>query len=147
MIDLPSPEATLALGKALGRVLQVGDVVGLNGPLGAGKSVLARGVLRGLGFDGDVPSPTFPILIPYDPPAVRLPLTHADLYRIENRKELDELGLDEGLEAGALIVEWPDRLGACGWPDMLVLSIAVADGRPAMTARVPPPWEPRWPPP
>ena len=85
--------AMLAVGAALGEVARAGDVIALEGPLGAGKTVLARGILRGLGHEGEVPSPTFPIVLLYEPPALRLPVWHADLYRVERPNELFELGL------------------------------------------------------
>lgn len=147
MMRLPSPTATRALGFALGKQLYTGDVVALAGPLGAGKTVLAKGIIAGLGYDGDVPSPSFPLVIAYDPPAVRLPVVHVDLYRIDDPAAIDELGLDEARGIGAVVVEWPERFGRRGWPDMLVLTLALAsaDAR-DLTATVPPAWERRWPP-
>ena len=146
MIALPDPEATEALGRALAAELRAGDVVALFGSLGAGKTTLARGVLRGLGHGGDVASPTFPIVVAYEPPDTRLPVWHVDLYRIEDPSELEELGLDEARREGALLVEWPERLPAL-WPEALRLSL---DRRPvggrALTAGVPPAWGARWPP-
>jgi tRNA threonylcarbamoyladenosine biosynthesis protein TsaE len=119
----------------------------LYGDLGAGKTTLARGILRGLGFEGDVASPTFPIVVAYDPPDTRLPLAHVDLYRIEDSYELEELALDEALEAGALVIEWPERLGAALWRHALKLRIERAgEGGRALTAEVPPAWGERWPP-
>jgi tRNA threonylcarbamoyladenosine biosynthesis protein TsaE len=142
-IRLADAEATEAFGRALAAMLRPGDVVALAGALGAGKTTLARGVLRGLGFAGDVASPTFPIVQAYD---TEPPLWHVDLYRIEDRGELAELGLDEAREAAALLIEWPERL-ALAWPDMLVLTLAVAaDGARVLTWAVPPAWEARWPP-
>ncbi|MDB5698865.1 MAG: tsaE [Alphaproteobacteria bacterium] len=138
--------ATDRLGEALAGALRVGDVVALFGDLGAGKTTLARGVLRGLGFDGDVASPTFPIVQVYDVPGMRLPLWHVDLYRIDHHEELPELGLDEARDEAALIVEWPERLGADLWADSLQLHLASDGGARALTAHVPPAWEGRWPP-
>ena len=147
MILLPSPDETLAFGARLGASLRVGDVVALDGPLGAGKTLFTKGILGGLGFDGDVPSPSYPLVIPYDPPAVRIPVTHVDLYRIDDAAALDELALDDARTDGALVIEWPERMGARTWPDMLVLTLAVNDDASrALTARVPPAWERRWPP-
>lgn len=146
MILLDTVEATHRLGVALGAQLIRGDVIALHGPLGAGKTVLARGILSGLGYDGDVPSPSFPIVIPYNPPAVRLSLAHIDLYRIENSHALPELGLDEARGDGALVIEWAERLGARAWEDMLELSLEVLpDGARRLTAKVPPAWGSRWP--
>ena len=143
---LPDAEGTEALGRALAGRLRAGDVVALFGTLGAGKTTLARGVLRGLGFEGDVASPTFPIVQAYAPPEARLPLWHVDLYRIERAREIEELGLDEALEAAALVIEWPERLPAL-WPEALRLTLEVKpEGARALTATVPPAWEARWPP-
>jgi tRNA threonylcarbamoyladenosine biosynthesis protein TsaE len=146
MIPLDDAEATQALGRALAQRLREGDVVALYGTLGAGKTTLARGVLRGLGHEGDVASPTFPIVQAYDPPDTRLPVWHVDLYRIEAPEELEELGLDEAREGGALLIEWPERLARL-WPDSLKLRLAVGSaGRRALTAEVPAAWGARWPP-
>ena len=95
MIVLSDPQATFAFGARLGAVLDTGDVVTLTGTLGAGKTVLAGGILAGAGLAVAAPSPSFPIVITYDPPTVRLPVAHVDLYRIEDSGDLEELGLDE----------------------------------------------------
>jgi tRNA threonylcarbamoyladenosine biosynthesis protein TsaE len=145
VIPLPDPEATEAFGASLASLIRPGDVIALEGTLGAGKTTLARGLLRGLGHRGDVASPTFPIVIAYDPPAVRLPVWHVDLYRIEDPAELEELGLDDALHDGALLIEWPERLPAL-WPHTLRLELAVDGGGRALTSRVPPAWGSRWPP-
>ena len=142
---LADADATEMAGRMLGNVLAVGDVVTLSGALGAGKTSLARGMIGALGFAGDVPSPTFGIIIPYAMPAVRLPVWHVDLYRIESTHELDELGLDDARGDAALIIEWPERLGDLLWPDALRLSIAVEGAGRRLTAEVPPSWDSRWP--
>ena len=142
---LHTPEATEALGAGLAPMLREGDVVALFGDLGAGKTTFSRGLLRGLGFDGDVASPTFPIVQIYD--QLSPPLWHIDLYRIEDMVELEEIALDDARGFAALVVEWPERMGALLWPDALRLHLAVApDGARALTAHVPPAWEARWPP-
>jgi tRNA threonylcarbamoyladenosine biosynthesis protein TsaE len=139
--------ATERFAAAVGRHLRRGDIIALSGTLGAGKTVFARGLLQGLGFEGDVTSPTFPIVQVYDAPGMRLPLWHVDLYRIEDQSELDELGLDEARADAALAIEWPERLGASLWPDSLQLRLDDAGpGARALTAIVPPAWEKRWPP-
>lgn len=144
---LPDARATEQLGAALAPALRTGDVVALFGDLGAGKTTFTRGLLRGLGFDGDVASPTFPIIQPYEVPDVRVPLWHIDLYRIEEPAELEELALDEGRADAALVIEWPERLGALLWSDSLILRLTVATGGGrALTAQVPAAWEGRWPP-
>jgi tRNA threonylcarbamoyladenosine biosynthesis protein TsaE len=146
-IRLADAAATEAFGEALGRQLRGGDVVALQGGLGAGKTTLARGVLRGLGHRGDVTSPTFPIVLTYEPPDTRLPAWHVDLYRIEDEAELEELGLDEARVDGVLLIEWPERLPAL-WPETLRLTLAEpAGGGRALTAEVPAAWGERWPPP
>ena len=144
VIVLPDLAATEAAGNAIGRMLQVGDVVMLSGPLGAGKTTLARAVIEALGWAGEVASPTFPIVITYDAPDVRVAVAHVDLYRIEDRDQLEELGLDELRETAVLIVEWPEH----GEPfdDALAVTLAVdADGARRLTARASPRWEGRWP--
>ncbi|WP_375381275.1 tRNA (adenosine(37)-N6)-threonylcarbamoyltransferase complex ATPase subunit type 1 TsaE [uncultured Sphingomonas sp.] len=135
------------LGRRLGALVRPGDVIALEGPLGAGKTSLARGLLAALGLAGEAPSPSFAIVQPYAPPETRLPVLHVDLYRIERADELDELGLDEALAESVLLVEWPERAGDGHWPDALRLSLAIRpdEGR-ALTARVPAAWKDRWPP-
>lgn len=147
MIVLADPAATAALGARVGARLRVGDVITLTGTLGAGKTVLAGGVLAGAGLLGEAPSPSFPIVISYDPPVVHLPVAHVDLYRIDHEADLGELGLDDARINGALVIEWPDRLGHHTWDDALALSLDVRDdGARVLTAQVPAAWEARWPP-
>lgn len=137
--------STEKLGAALAALVRAGDVITLSGPLGVGKTALARGILRHAGHLGEVPSPTFAIVQPYD--ELPLPIWHCDLYRIEDPAEMEELGLDAALEDGALLVEWPERAGAAAWPQALRLSLAFADeGARSLTAEVPTAWEGRWPP-
>ena len=144
---LESAEASEALGRVLGVRLKPGDVLALFGELGAGKTTLSRGILQGVGFAGDVESPTFPIVQVYEGPELRLPVWHVDLYRIEDEGELEELALDEARQDCALLIEWPERLGALLWPDALRLHLSVAgEGTRALTAEVPPAWKDRWPP-
>jgi tRNA threonylcarbamoyladenosine biosynthesis protein TsaE len=145
-IRLADAEATEAFGAALAAVLRPDDVIALFGPLGAGKTTLARGLLRGLGHDGDVASPTFPIVLDYAPPDTRIPLRHVDLYRIEDPAELEEIGLDDGRGDCALVIEWPERLPIL-WPETLRLTLAPGPGGGrVLTAQVPPAWGARWPP-
>ena len=145
-VRLESAKETEAFGASVSALLRIGDVIALSGDLGAGKTTLARGILRGLGFEGEVASPTFPIVLVYDPPETRLPLWHVDLYRIEDPDEVEGLGLDEAREDSALVVEWPERLGAALWPDALKLRIEETGGGRALTAEVPAAWGERWPP-
>lgn len=111
IVDLPDLDAMTAFGARIAARLQPGDVVALSGGLGTGKTTLARAVITALGYDGEVPSPTFTIVETYSPPAVRLPLVHADFYRLDRPAEADELGLDDYREGAALIAEWPERVG------------------------------------
>jgi tRNA threonylcarbamoyladenosine biosynthesis protein TsaE len=141
---LEGPDSTEAFGRRLSAQLRPGDVVALFGDLGAGKTTLARGILAGLGHGGDVASPTFPIVIPYE--GLSLPAWHVDLYRIEDPAEIEELALDEAMEDGALIVEWPERMGRALWPHSLRLALRrEGEGARALTAEVPAAWEARWP--
>ncbi len=140
--------ASHALGLALARIVRPGDVIALSGPLGAGKTSVARGLLAGLGLAGEAPSPSYAIVQPYSPPEVTMPVLHVDLYRIEDATEVAELGLDEARGDSLLLVEWPERLGAEYWVDALWLTLApTADGGRVLTATVPKAWEGRWPPP
>ena len=141
---LRDEQATVRAGHALAAVLRVGDVVTLSGPLGVGKTALARAIVHAAGHAGEVASPTFAIVQPYD--ELSLPIWHCDLYRLEDASELDELGLDEVLSGGALLVEWPERAGAAAWPQALRLFLQfMPDGARALTAEVPAAWEGRWP--
>ena len=133
------------IGAAIGAALMAGDVVALSGDLGAGKTTLARAMLKARGLAGEAPSPTFAIVQPYAPPEVDLPIAHVDLYRIDDQDELIELGLDDYLYDGALLIEWPERLGSEGWPDMLLLTISGEGDARVLTASVPPAWGARWP--
>jgi tRNA threonylcarbamoyladenosine biosynthesis protein TsaE len=135
---------TAAAGAALADVARAGDVITLSGPLGVGKTALARGFLAALGHEGEVPSPSFAIVQPYDD--IDPPVWHVDLYRIEDPGELEELGLDSAADA-VLVVEWPERAGAGLWPEALSLSLEFGpDGDRILTAKVPPSWVGRWPP-
>lgn len=141
---LADPAASHAFGARLAALVAPGDVITLAGPLGAGKTSIARGLLAALGLAGEAPSPTFAIVQPYAPPELRLPVLHVDLYRIERTDELEELGLDDARYESLLLIEWPDRAGADPWPDALALTLqADGDGR-RLTARVPAPWKARW---
>jgi tRNA threonylcarbamoyladenosine biosynthesis protein TsaE len=104
-----SPEETEAIGAAIGGALASGDSILLTGELGAGKTTFARGVARGLGVRFGVKSPSFAIHLRYPG---RLPMHHLDLYRVEDPRDLAELGLEDILERdGVAVVEWGERLG------------------------------------
>jgi tRNA threonylcarbamoyladenosine biosynthesis protein TsaE len=111
---LPDLAASAALGARIAARLRVGDVVALSGGLGAGKTTLARVILAALGHTGEVPSPSFAIVECYDPPGVRLPVVHADFYRVERPADVAELGLDDYRHGAALIAEWPENAGGFG---------------------------------
>jgi tRNA threonylcarbamoyladenosine biosynthesis protein TsaE len=133
------------VGARLASVLRAGDVVALSGELGAGKTTLARAILAGLGHIGEVPSPTFTLVQTY--PDLSPPVAHADLYRLDHPAEAEPLALDDWLADGALLVEWPERLGAAIWPERLWLRLEGAGGPDrALTWDAPPAWEGRWPP-
>ena len=110
-VTLPDLEAMRAYGARIAAVLREGDVVAFSGGLGAGKTTLARAILGALGYDGEVPSPTFTIIETYDAPPLRLPIVHADFYRLEDPSEVEEIGLDDYREGAALLAEWPDHAG------------------------------------
>ncbi|NUQ17592.1 MAG: tRNA (adenosine(37)-N6)-threonylcarbamoyltransferase complex ATPase subunit type 1 TsaE [Sphingomonas sp.] len=134
---------TARLGARLAAIARPGDVITLSGPLGVGKTALARGFIAALGHKGDVPSPSFAIVQPYEELEPRV--WHVDLYRIERPSEVEELGLDYAADA-VLLVEWPERLGADLWPEALMLSLEFGAGHERiLTAKVPPSWDGRWP--
>lgn len=113
-IQLSNLAAMEQFGADIARRLKAGDVVALTGGLGAGKTTLARAIIRGLGYHGEVPSPTFTIIETYDPPTVMIPLVHADFYRLEDPLEADEIGLDDYRHGAVLLAEWPDHAGGFG---------------------------------
>ncbi len=108
---LPDLAAMAGYGGRIADRLRPGDVIALSGGLGAGKTTLARAIIAALGYTLEVPSPTFTIIEAYDAPPLRLPVVHADFYRLETPQELLEIGLDEYREGAALIAEWPERGG------------------------------------
>lgn len=123
-----TPAETAALGARIAVLARPGDLICLQGDLGCGKTVLARGFVRALAGEGvEVPSPTFNILLTY--PAQPAPVWHFDLYRVGDPEELWELGLDEAFAEGVSLVEWPDRLAGMTLPPPLRLCLeALPDG-------------------
>jgi tRNA threonylcarbamoyladenosine biosynthesis protein TsaE len=122
-IALPDEAATLALGARLAACLRRGDVVTLSGPLGAGKTTLARGLVSALlGPAAETPSPTYTLVQTYDTPGFEL--WHFDLYRLESPEEVYELGFEDALIDGVSLMEWPERLGALAPPDRLDVILA-----------------------
>jgi tRNA threonylcarbamoyladenosine biosynthesis protein TsaE len=115
-------------GAAIAAVLRPGDVVALSGGLGAGKTTLARAIITALGHAGEIPSPSFAIVELYEPPAVRLPLVHADFYRLADPAEAAEIGLDDYRQGAALLAEWPEQAGGFAQePGCLSITLEVAE--------------------
>jgi tRNA threonylcarbamoyladenosine biosynthesis protein TsaE len=140
--SLPTEAATDAMGDAIARHLRPGDVVGLRGHLGAGKTSLARAILTGLGASEEAPSPTFTLVQTYPSPPLRIPVWHVDAYRLKTPEEADELGLEEALGTAVLLIEWPGRLG--GWPPLtLDLHLAFENQGRRLTAHAAQDWEGR----
>ncbi len=123
-------KAMLEAGMMLAKKLKPGHLVAIEGPLGAGKTVLCRGVLRGLGFDGEVASPSYAIVHSYGPPDIPHGLLHADLYRLEDREELDETGLLDRSQDELALVEWANRVPAFAeMADITVMIDILPDSR------------------
>ena len=125
---LPAEADTDRLGRALAGLLGPGDAVLLHGPVGAGKTHLARALIRARLGDAraEVPSPTFTLVQVYDTPGAEV--WHADLYRLAHPDEVTELGLEAAFAGAVTLVEWPDRLGAARPPEALELHLAPAGG-------------------
>lgn len=133
MVHTHAPVDTVRLGRRLGRVLRVGDVVLLRGDLGAGKTHLARGIAAGLGVPGPVPSPTFTLANEYhgmNAVGEAVPLAHIDLYRLGddgNSDALDSVGLTDYFGGGwAAVVEWPEGAMDAGFVPPAYLDVALA---------------------
>jgi tRNA threonylcarbamoyladenosine biosynthesis protein TsaE len=145
MIALEDEAATAMLAGSLAALLRRGDIIALSGDLGAGKTSFARALIMALGWHGEVPSPTYTLVQGYDPPDVRVPVWHVDLYRLDSPDDADALGLFE--TDAALVIEWPDRLGDRLPPEALRLTISGSGDAPRhLTSIVPKAWEGRWPP-
>jgi tRNA threonylcarbamoyladenosine biosynthesis protein TsaE len=132
VLDLPTEADTAALGWSLARQARRGDVILLQGPIGAGKSCLARAFIRArLGRMEEVPSPTFTLVQVYE--AEGGDIWHADLYRLTRPDDVWELGLDDAFQTAICLVEWPDRLGSHVPPDALLIRLEThGDSRRAM---------------
>jgi len=125
MLTAASAADTQAIAERLGRLLERGDVLALTGPLGAGKTTFVQGLARGIGVPPDrhVASPTFALVNEHPG---RVPLVHADLYRIEDARELAELGLTDAFDRAAVAIEWLDRFPDAAPADRLEIAIAFA---------------------
>ncbi len=144
-LDLPDPAATDALGARLAEILRIGDVVALEGPLGSGKTALARATIRALtGPAEDVPSPTFTLVQVYQSDVG--PLYHFDLYRLEAPDQAVELGVDDAFSDGISLVEWPDRLGGYLPRRHLKITLAAGADKDSRVARISGgvQWKERW---
>lgn len=118
--------ATEALGATVWKSLRATDCVLLDAPMGTGKTALARGLVHAAGHIGEVPSPTYALVQPYE---TSPPLYHLDLYRVNSSAELTELGLDDMLDQGIVVAEWPER--SDWWPQdaLLVAGTILSDGQ------------------
>lgn len=127
-LSLPDLDASQSLGQKLAVKLEAGEAILLTGDLGAGKTTLARAIIIAMTGETDIPSPTYTLVQSYEDSQGRLVL-HADLYRLEDGSELEELGLDEAFETAIVLVEWPDRLGAVQPENRLeIVLMAQSDG-------------------
>jgi tRNA threonylcarbamoyl adenosine modification protein YjeE len=135
---LPDLDATARLGAGIAAGLKPGVAVALWGDLGSGKTTLARAILRSLGVTEDVPSPTFTLVQSYD---THPPVSHYDLYRLKNAREMAELGFDDALAQGVVLVEWPERAPEVLPPDALHVRLSLQDGARLARLTGPTPWE------
>ena len=134
-VALPGLAATAEFARRLAPLLRTGDLVGLAGDLGSGKTTLARDLIAALsGRDREVPSPTFTLVQTYDCGA--LTVWHFDLYRIERSADVFELGFEDALADGVMLVEWPDRLGALMPADHLMVTLVQGPTAEARIARL-----------
>lgn len=141
-VSLSSDTETAHFARRLGALLKPGDTVLLSGKVGAGKSFLVRHLIQSLiGANEDVPSPTFTIVQTYDLPAGEI--WHADLYRLSDLSEIEELGLIDAFESAICLIEWPDRLGA--YAPVSALKLDLSDGPSNDSRRMTLSWsDPRW---
>ncbi|HEX3808251.1 MAG TPA: tRNA (adenosine(37)-N6)-threonylcarbamoyltransferase complex ATPase subunit type 1 TsaE [Rhizomicrobium sp.] len=135
---LPDLPAMDALGARIAGALRTGDCVALAGDLGVGKTTLARAILQSLGVREAIPSPTFTLVQSYETSALRV--RHYDLYRLEHAAEMDELGLDEALDEGAALIEWPERAGGRLPDDALMLKLSIEGQGRRVKISGPPRW-------
>ncbi|MFN3619589.1 tRNA (adenosine(37)-N6)-threonylcarbamoyltransferase complex ATPase subunit type 1 TsaE [Sphingorhabdus sp.] len=125
-----------AFGHSLAKELKQADWVAINGPLGAGKTVLCAGILAGLGFKGEVASPSYAIVHSYEPPEVSVAVAHVDFYRLDDANELEELGLADERSDRITLVEWAERFGsAFVVPSHIINITPQADGSRILTLK------------
>lgn len=122
-VTLDDLASTRRLAATIARATAVGDVIALDGPLGAGKTVFARAFIAALGGTEEVPSPTFTLVQTY--PLERLTVWHFDLYRLESWREAYELGIEEAFDDGVSVIEWSERLGPLLPTDRLSISLEI----------------------
>lgn len=145
-VELPRTEDTVEFGRRLGALLRAGDLVLLAGPLGAGKTVLVRGIADGMGVRGRVSSPTFVLAREHPAGQAGVALVHVDAYRLGGRiDELDDLDLDTELSAAAVVVEWGSGIAEHLAADHLLITLDRRDDetRTALLSTTDPTWSPR----
>lgn len=138
-------EETRSIGGAISSLLSPGDAIALAGELGSGKTTFAQGLARGLGFEGHVVSPTFTLVREYRP--ARLPVIHADVYRLERVQDVLDLELEQSADDGVLLVEWGDAVEALLPDGHLVVELAIddpGDERTIVVRTEGRTWLPRW---
>ena len=138
-------EETRSLGGAISPLLSAGDAIALTGELGSGKTTFAQGLARGLGYEGHVVSPTFTLVREYRP--ARLPVIHADVYRLERAQDVLDLELEYSAEGGVLLVEWGDAVEALLPDGHLVVELGIddrGDERTIVVRTEGRTWLPRW---
>jgi tRNA threonylcarbamoyl adenosine modification protein YjeE len=137
-VPLPDLDATARLGAGIAGGLKTGDAVALWGDLGAGKTTLARAILRALGVTDDVPSPTFTLVQNYE---TSPRIAHFDLYRLKSAREMEELGFEDALADGAVLVEWPERAPEALPPEALHVRLKQENGARSARLTGPARWE------
>ncbi len=143
-LDLPDLDATARIARALAPLLRAGDVIALEGDLGAGKTAFARFLIQALGVDDEVPSPTFTLVQTYPVEGRDFDAVwHFDLYRIEDPDEVDELGMEEAFDTGVTLIEWPGRMGTRLPVDRLSIALSLVEDRRPMTVSGGPSWSGR----
>ncbi len=140
-LELPDIDATARIARTLAPLLRAGDVIALEGDLGAGKTAFARFLIQALGVDDEVPSPTFTLVQTYPVEGRDFDAVwHFDLYRIEDPDEVDELGIEEAFDAGVTLIEWPGRMGARLPADRLSIALSLVEDHRTMSLSGGPSW-------